>query len=236
MGSAQVVESNEHSVKNVVKFLPATLPFNSVSFEYERMLNPKNALTLQIGFPRQQSVIGKYGITGNSDVKTAEFGTTILRAAYRHYTGKKRLPKGFYIEPYLKYQHIKGDATIEGVDDQDIPYAGSSEIKLNTINMGCQFGVQFLIAKRVSLDLYFLGLEGGILSGHVDTTPTSSNTAYDPIILSVIKGVIEQKIADLPSSIGKRLTVTQTQSQVNVKASSTPYPWIRGGFSIGFAF
>ena len=218
--------------KNVVKFLPFTLPFNAVSFEYERMINNKNSLAFQIGIPDQKSIMGKYGINSDSELKSLEFGTTTLRAAYRHYTGKKRLPKGFYLEPYLKYQHFKGKASIEGVNDLQISYAGASEVKLHSLNMGCQFGVQFLIAKLVAVDLYFLGVEGGFLSGNVATTPIPN----DIIVLSTIKEVIDQNIADLPSFIGKKLTSIQTDNQVIVKAKSIPYPMIRGGISFGIVF
>jgi hypothetical protein len=231
-GFAQDHDTTVLQRKNVVKFLPATLPFHSVSFEYERMINNKNSIALQIGLPNQKSIMGKYGIDANSDLKTAEFGTTTIRAAYRHYTGKKKLPKGFYIEPYLKYHHFKANASIEGVNDQQISYAGTSDVKLNSLNMGCQLGVQFLIVKRVTLDLYFLGLEGGFLNGNIITTPTPN----DAITLSAIKEVIDQKIADLPSFIGNKLTSTQTENQVIVNANSTPYPMIRGGISIGIAF
>jgi len=234
-GIAQVDDSSLFSIKNVVKFQPFTLPFNSISFEYERMINHKNSLTLQIAIPNQQSVMGKYGINSNSDLKTAEFGTKVLRGAYRHYTGKNNLPKGFYIEPYLKYQQLKGGASIAGVDDQGDPYSGKSEIKFNTINAGCQFGVQFLIVKRVSIDLYFLGLEGGILNGKIATTPTSY-TEYDPFILGIIKNVIDQNIAQAPAIVRNKLITTQTSTQVIINANNAPYPWIRGGISIGFAF
>ena len=233
--AAQYRNSDNYQIKNVIKFQPVTLPFNSVSFEYERMINNKNSVTLQVGFPNQKSVMGKFGISANSDLKTAEFGSTIIRGAYRHYTGENRLPSGFYIEPYMKYQQLKGDATIAGMDDQGDPYSGRSDVKFNTVNMGCQLGIQFLIAKRVCIDIYFLGMEGGILNGTIATTPTSY-TAYDPIILSVIKNVIDQNIAQSSTYIRNKVTTTQTSTQVLINAKSAVYPWIRGGFSIGFAF
>jgi hypothetical protein len=176
-GFAQDHESTVLQRENVVKFLPLSLPFHSVSFEFERMINPKNSLIFQIALPNQKSVIGKYGIDANSDLKTAKFGITTIRGAYRHYTGNQKLPKGFYIEPYLKYQQIKGEGSIEGVRNQ-VPYAGRSDVRFSSINIGCQLGVQFLIAKRVSLDFYFFGLEGGLLSGNITTRPTPNSIKY----------------------------------------------------------
>ena len=235
-GFCQYQNSRDNERKNAIKFLPLTLSTNSVSFQYERMIDTKNSLSLQVGLPNQKSIIGKYGIGGTTDLKTAEFGTTTLRTAFRHYTGKQKSLKGFYIEPYLKYQHLKGVATLDGMNDLDIPYAGVSDIKLNSFNLGCQLGIQFLIAKRVSLDFYFLGLEGGFLSGNMITTPTPSNQYDNTIVLTVLKDVIDQKITDLPSFIRKKLTSVQTDTQVIVKGRSIPYPLYRGGVSIGFTF
>jgi len=234
-GFTQNRDSTILSRRNVVKFLPINVPFQSSSLEYERMINAKNSWTLGIGLPNQRSLIGKYGIDANSDLKTADLGTMHLRAAYRHYTGKRKLPKGFYLEPYLKYQHIKGNGNIAGVNDYDVAYDGKSTVNLTTFNFGCQMGLQFLIAKRVTLDFYFMGLEGGFLSGNIVTTPTS-NTGYDPIVLAVLKDEIESKIVDLPSIVRDKISVTQTDNQINVKASGIPYPWYRGGISIGIAF
>lgn len=222
---------------NVVKFLPVNIPFQSISFEYERMINPKNSVTLGIGLPNQKSIIGKYGIDASSDLKTLELGTMHIRAAYRHYTGGRMLPVGFYYEPYLKYQNIKGMAKAQGDNGDNgysAPYNGDFDIKLHSLNLGLQMGVQFLIAKRVTLDFYFLGLEAGFLSGNV--MATSPNIADANNIVN-LKAKVQKAIDDLPSFIGDKLTVTQpSDSQINVKASSVPYPWLRGGLSIGIAF
>jgi hypothetical protein len=122
-------------------------------------------------------------------------------------------------------------ASIESKDDQNVPFKGDIDVKLNTMNLGFQLGTQFLIAKRVSLDFYSLGLEAGLLSGNVTATSDQIADADN------IKADIEDAIADLPSFIGDKLTVTQPSgTKVNIKASSVPYPWLRCGISIGIAF
>ncbi len=231
----QIHDSNSLSKRNVLKFLPVNLYFHTVSLEYERMINSRNSITFQIGLPITKSVMGKYGLTADSDLKRAEFGTSTLRGAFRHYTGKQGLPKGFYLEPYLNYHQIRGDARIAGVYDQRIEYAGASAIKLNSINLGCQLGFQFLIAKKVNLDLYLLGLEGGFLRGNI-TTKSAMADPYDPLILTVIKQVIDQNISELPSVISHKLSVYQIDNGIIIRATNAPYPWFRGGVSIGFAF
>jgi hypothetical protein len=231
---AQDNDSTSVKRKNVIKFLPVNLPFQSTSFEYERMINAKNSFTLGVGLPNQRSLIGIYGIDFGTDIKTAELGTTHIRAAFRHYGGGKRnLPRGFYIEPYVKYQKITGSASIQNTNPTD-PYSGKLDLDLNTMNFGFQLGAQFLIAKRVTLDFYFLGLEAGLVSGNVTVI---SESLADPNAAN-LKANIDDAIANLPKFIGDKLTVTQSADKktIGIKASSVPYPWLRGGISIGIAF
>jgi len=232
LGFAQDGDSLTIERNNVVKFLPVNLLFQSIAFEYERMINPSNYITLGIGIPNQKSIIGKYGIDFGSDVKSAELGTMHIRAAYRHYTSQRMLPKGFYIEPYVKYLKISGNGNVENADFNDT-YKGHIDVNLNSMNLGFQLGTQFLIAKRITLDLYFLGLEAGILNGDINAT----SDLGDPYATH-LKTYIENKIADLPSYVGDKLTVSQSadKKRINVNANNIIYPWYRGGFSIGFAF
>lgn len=232
LGFAQDGDSLTIERNNVVKFLPVNLLFQSIAFEYERMINPSNYITLGIGIPNQKSIIGKYGIDFGSDVKSAELGTMHIRAAYRHYTSQRMLPKGFYIEPYVKYLKISGNGNVENTDFNDT-YKGHIDVNLNSMNLGFQLGTQFLIAKRITLDLYFLGLEAGILNGDINAT----SDLGDPYATH-LKTYIENKIADLPSYVGDKLTVSQSadKKRINVNANNIIYPWYRGGFSIGFAF
>lgn len=228
---AQDTKSTTLDRKNVVKFLPVNLPFQSISFEYERMINSKNSFTLGFGLPNQKSMIGKYGIDFDPNIKSMELGTMHIRAAYRHYGGQSKLPKGFYIEPYLKYQKINGKGSVSGVEEQtNEPYKGDFDVNFNTLNLGFQLGAQFLIAKRVSLDFYFLGLEAGLLSGDASAI---SDQITD---IDNLEQDMNDLKADLPSFIGDKLTVTKSGNKVNVNAKSAPYPWFRGGISIGIAF
>lgn len=228
---AQNQDSNQITRKTVVKYLPINTFTESYSFEIERMINSKNAITLGIGIPTNNSIIGKYGIDDDSDLKEASVGTTHIRVAYRHYTGKSGLPKGFYIEPSLKYQHINGKIKAQFTEeDTNTLYTSDITSDLNTFNAGFQMGVQFLIAKRVTLDFYFLGIEGGMVNGNVNAKVVPSDNIPD------MRKEIDDAIEDLPSFFSDKLEVTNTSDAVNVKASQIPFPWLRSGISIGIAF
>lgn len=238
---AQSYDSIPASRKNVVKFLPVNVPFQTISFEYERMISAKNSFSLGIGIPNKKSIKGKYEIIDDIDhLKSAELGTLNVRAAFRHYTGKSGLPKGFYLEPYLKYQKISGNVEVEG-NESGYSFYETHDVNFNTKNIGIQLGTQFLIAKRVSLDIYFLGFEVGQLSGN-------SNSIFDRVgEASHFKSNLENLfddgneilyVGDILTTIGKKIEITQSPDEktISTKASNIIYPWLRGGFSIGIAF
>jgi len=216
--------------KNVVKFLPIDIPFQSISLEYERMIDPKNSLTLGVGIPMEGQIVTKNLLNSNSKLKELEFSTMHVRAAFRYYYGYHLLPKGFYIEPYFKYQQIKLDGLYQGTNDLNNIYKGDIVGNINTINLGLQIGVQFLIAKRITLDLYFLGLEGGIANGGITSTSKNSTDA------GYIEADFKDAVAGLPFFIENWLTVKRVNNQVFINANKLQYPWYRGGISFGIAF
>jgi len=234
LGLAQVPDTIAVHPRNVFKFLPVNLPFQTISLQYEGMVSPRSSLVLGVGFPNQQSVIGKYDITFDPDLVRAELGTTHIRTALRfYYTGKSYHPNGFYFEPYLKYQHIKGNSYIVGFADKTHkPYEGIQDLNFNTFNLGFQLGVQFMLAKFITFDLYFLGIEAGLLNGRVYSE--SPSATQGTLVRNKIEGAINDM--NLPSFIGDRITVTQTGYRVKATADNVVYPWYRGGISIGIAF
>lgn len=220
--------------KNVIKFSPLSLPLNSAVFEYERMLNEKNAVEFGIGIPLNRTFVDKFGMTWSEDenITNDELGIFSLRAAYRHYTGKSMLPKGFYIAPYIKYQGISG--SVDNVINND--YEGSSaynenyDAKINTIGAGCQLGYQFLISKTVTLDLFFFGLEAGL--GKIDANIYVS----DPEQVNDIYSNVQDFVDDMPSLWGNKIDVTSSNNYVYINGKNLLYAMYRGGISIGIAF
>lgn len=217
--------------KNVVKFLPVNLAFNSLSFEYERKLNEKNSFILGVGLPTPKTFADKYNL-GSADNKISndEFSTMAIRVAYRHYTGHHLQPKGFYIAPYLKYQKFNFKADNYRTKNSTTHYNEKYSVDANTMNLGFQLGYQFLIAKTVAIDFYFLGLEAGL--ANVTATVKSSDAA----MLDDVYNSVNDNIDELPSFLRDKIKATKGSGQVDVKGSSMPYPWLRSGISIGIAF
>ncbi|MCK3685312.1 hypothetical protein [Maribellus sp. YY47] len=221
--------------KNAIKILPVSFSLNSAAFEYERMLNEKNAFEFGIGLPINRSFVDKFGMTWSEDenITDDELGIFSLRAAYRHYTGKSSLPKGFYIAPFIKYQGISGaaDNVREIAANQGFStYNENVDAKIHTIGAGCQLGYQFLISKTVSLDLFFFGLEAGLaeIEGNIYVSePEQVDEIYNDVL---------DAVDDLPSMWKNKIEVSSRNQNVSVKAKNLFYPMFRGGISLGIAF
>ena len=218
--------------QNVVKFLPVSLYFNSIAFEYEHKYSPHNSFFLGLGIPTNKPFSGKLygsGTTNTDDM----LGFMSIMGAWRHYFKRHLTPVGFYFSPYLKYQHFSMHVTENKNIGTPMYYNEIIKADGSTLNAGLQFGTQFLIAKRVCIDLYLSGIEIGLanLTGVVTTTSTT-----DPTVITQIRKNVDDFISDLPPIIRDKIAVTQSSNQINVKANSLPYPWYRMGISIGFAF
>jgi hypothetical protein len=223
--------------KNVVKFLPVNLAFNSVAFEYERKFSPKSSFTIGVGLASPKPFAEKFNMSTNENViRNDAFGTMTVRAAYRHYAGRKARPFGFYFSPYLKYQNFTANAdnhrtVTEGYPPVTTQYDEKYDIHGNTLNFGLQSGVQFLIAKIVCVDFYFMGIEAGL--ANVTATVKSPNL----VMIDEVESNVRDNVDKLPPFLANKIKVTRNGSdQVDVKGSSIPYPWLRSGISIGIAF
>ena len=213
--------------------------FNSLSFEYERKFTQKSSFILGVGFPSNKSFpfMMNDNSPGSDKITNDSFSTMSIRAAYRHYSGHKIQPCGFYFSPYLKYQKITASADNQttGPDpanpNLNKQYLQKYSIDANTINFGIQWGVQFLIAKRVAVDFYFLGLEAGLLN------ITATVKSPDIIMINALESNVRDNVTQLPSFLSDKIAVKRNGTdQVNVTGSSIPYPWLRSGISFGIAF
>jgi len=229
------IHSQAQELKNVIKLLPMNLPLTSLAMEYERMIDPKNSVEFGIGIPLKSSFVNKFGMTWSESehISSNHLGIFSMRGAYRHYTGKSMLPKGFYVAPFLKFQNVSAAAdNVRFVTDTEIPYSYSEDydVKINTISIGCQLGYQFLISKTISLDLFFFGLEGGLgkVNAHI-TTNNAEETAN-------IQQDIQDTVDDFPSMWKNNIDVSSQGYVVSIVGKKLFYPWYRGGFSLGVAF
>lgn len=231
------IVKKEPTRKNVIKFLPVNLIANSLSFEYERKFTPKSSFVLGVGLASPKPFADKYNLNNSADNKISneEFGTMAIRAAYRHYAGHHIRPVGFYFSPYLKYQKLSAKAdnyrTVSDPQYGSTSFNEKFDVNINTLNFGLQWGVQFMIAKRIAVDFYFLGIEAGLANVTATVKSTDANS------IDEIYNGVNDNIQQLPSFFRDKIETKKVGSnEVDVTGTSIPYPWLRSGISIGIAF
>ena len=137
--------------KITLKWAPTGLILGNVSFQGEYSLLTKSSLTAKIGVP-----IGRpYNATFDGHKVDMQMKAVSFLAGFRRYLSKYVL-RGFYIEPFFTYVHHTSDGTGEGELDGQ-PVIMDFTNAYNGIGIGVQLGAQFILAKRLVIDLFFLG-------------------------------------------------------------------------------
>jgi hypothetical protein len=137
--------------KVTLKWAPTGLILGDFSFQGEYGFINKSSLTAKIGVPFNRSYHANFD---GHDVDMSMRAFSFL-AGYRKYLSKQIL-KGLYIEPFFTYAHHTSDGTGEGdLDNQPVTMDFTNAY--NGTGIGIQLGSQFIIAKRLVIDLFFLG-------------------------------------------------------------------------------
>ena len=141
--------------------------------------------------------------------------------------------RGFYVEPYLKYLHHKLEGLFTDTKASP-PTAYTSKSDYHGFGVGTQLGVQFLIAKRLVLDLFLLGLEANTAKVDASFADISNSDPWTADDVQKAENDIKDAIKDIPI-IGKRTEVNADQNKKTVFVTYKGFmPGIRFGISIGF--
>ncbi len=144
--------------KNILKWNVMGLPTGNNPIFYERVLTPKN--TLWFGF--------NYLLNRFDDNKDKELWS--LAVEYRFYRGQPA-PRGFFLAPYLKYQHIDETKIIESNG-----ITTNSQAQINTLGGGVNLGYQ-LIIRRFALS-GFAGYGYNFIANVSDENPNFDKKDY----------------------------------------------------------
>jgi hypothetical protein len=152
--------------KITLKWARTGLILGNASFQVEYSLLTKSSLTAKIGVP-----VGRpYDATFDGHQVDMNMKAVSFLAGFRRYLSKQLL-RGFYIEPFFTYVHHTSDGIGEGeLDGQPVTMDFTNAY--NGVGIGVQLGAQFIIAKRLVLDLFFLGPQV--------TSSTNNFRAIDP--------------------------------------------------------
>jgi len=233
---------NSDYKKNNIQVNLSSLVLHNYSFNYERSVTRK--ITISAGYKFMPDTrIGDVSLINtisdkishdgdNIDYKNTRTSNQTFTAEARFYAGKHDGPRGFYVSLYGRYNSMKVNYpyvyTAGSGNNVNVPLSAT----LNGIGGGVMIGAKWLIAQRVSLDVYILGLHYGNMSGDViGTTDLSGLSASDK---QGLKDDIDNKFVLLNHNYVKSSTVTN--SGVTAHASG-PFAGIRGlGINLGFSF
>lgn len=226
LGSTQAQDKNSGMA---IKWGPLGLVTGNISLYGEYNFG-KTSLTAKIGIPVKTHRTFQY------DEKDAEFDmkATSFMAGYRIYLSKKHM-RGFYFEPFFKYVHHSSEGRGRAVLDGDNVVMDFTNT-YDGIGAGAQLGVQFLIAKRVVLDFYFLGPEINSSSNKFSAVETTDAIPWTSVEASEAEQDIRDFIDDFPF-IKNKVNVMVDRNNKTVTADlKGALPGYRAGISIGIAF
>ena len=215
--------------KATIKWAPAGLVFGSINVLGEYKLTKRTSLTAKIGIPSNKN----YNATYDDKDATMKIKATSFLAGYRIYMSKKGM-KGFYFEPFFNYLHHQGTGS-GGSTLNGQPVTMNFTSDYSGYGIGAQLGVQFMIAKTIVLDLYFLGPE----LNNADATFTSHEVTNTLPWNSSQANEAEQDarnfLDDIPI-IGKKISLTVDQNNRTVTSKYNGWlPGFRAGIAIGIA-
>lgn len=227
--------------KNMVKLnLGAALALKSYNFSYERMLSRK--ISFVAGYntmsenklselPLMKKVIDQAFDEDDevkNDLDRIKAANTAYTGEFRFYMGSQPGARGFYFALYGRYVDTKVNYQYQfegNTKTFDIPIKGN----FKGFAGGLLMGTQYVISKRVVIDVYF--------GGHYGKTKGDPNGLVD---LSSMSAQEKTELKDDLESIGtindkQYLTVTVDNDGVRGKVNG-PLIGLRAGFSLGIAF
>lgn len=235
LSNANAQETNEQkdpqsfTPSYAVKWNPTSIYFGKISVQGEYNFKKKKSVTFSVGIPMTKSTT----VEMDDKDRKVDMKTFSVMGGYRMYLGKKTMT-GVYFEPYLKY--LKNDAaTMINTDLNGEPTDLFTTSRLSTFGVGAQLGVQFMIAKRVTFDFFFLGPEAN-MAKHTVVMKDQTPGTWDQSEAQAAQDEINDNIGDVPV-IGKKLKVTVDANNKTVSSDYSGFlPGIRFGLSVGVRF
>ena len=216
--------------KITVKWAPTALLLGGMSLQGEYGFIKKSSLTAKIGVPFSRGFNATFdGHDVGMHMKAFSF-----LAGYRKYLSKQIL-KGFYIEPFFTYAHHSAYGTGQGtLDGQQVTMDFTNDY--SGVGVGIQLGAQFIIARRLVIDLFFLGPQLTSSNNNFRAIDRYNYAAWTNIQADEAEQDIKDFLNQFPF-IRNKVSVNVDQANRTVMADfQGPVVGVRCGFSIGFAF
>lgn len=164
----------EHFYKNVIRYnLSGGLFFGFdkyVVLGYERVLNRKQSISMNIGrasLPKLVSIVTD-SLSLQRDISNNGFNVSL---DYRFYLSKENKylpPHGLYIGPYFSHNNYDRKNEFSFKRPSGNTQLTTTEMKFDINTIGFELGYQFVLWKRLALDLVMIG--PGVSNYHLKAT------------------------------------------------------------------
>ena len=160
--STTLLQAQSDGKKNTIRFNvtnPLLFGSKALVIGYERTIGKHQSFGVNIG---RMSLPG-FGKGGGSDSVSLQNNTNEkgfhISGEYRFYLAKENkheAPRGVYIGPYYSYNHFSRS---NGWQLNTSTFQGNvnTNLALNINTIGAQLGYQFILWKKISLDMVLLG-------------------------------------------------------------------------------
>jgi hypothetical protein len=157
------VPSSVRNYKNVVRYnLSGALLFGLdkyVIFGYERVLWKRQSVSINFGKVSLPKLItidtDSFSLT--KDVKNKGTNFSIDWRFYLAKENKYLAPHGLYIGPFYSFNGYKRTNDFSFRRSSGIEQVGTSDVRFNIHTIGGELGYQFILWKRISLDMVLIG-------------------------------------------------------------------------------
>lgn len=187
------------SKKNVVRANitnPMIFGGNAIIIGYERATGPHQSFSLNVGrFSLPRIISPGQSLNGISLTRNTKEKGVHLSADYRFYLAKENkhnAPHGVYIGPYFSYNTFQRTNNWN-LNTDDFKGAITTDFNLDIYSLGFQMGYQFILWKRVALDMLMFG--PGLAQYNFDTKISTSLSAEDQSdLFAQINETLEDKL------------------------------------------
>ena len=160
---AQEKVEGEKVHNNTIRFNitnPIILSSKSLIFGYERIINNRQSFSVNFGkasFP-SLNIINADSLKANPTAKEKGFNFSVDYRFYLSKENKYNAPRGVYIGPYYAYNYNerKNTWTLKSSSGGS-PQSVESKTTISIHTVGFELGYQFLLWKRISLDMILVG-------------------------------------------------------------------------------
>ncbi len=206
------------------------LPSGKINFRSEWAYASNKSLSLLVGIPRPTKMpnLLENNFDLNNEGKTirnrySSFGLVLEN---RFYLGS-HAPLGFYLAPYVRYNHFSLARTTKAVDSQ---YATTFKGAVDGIGLGGAMGVQFRLGDHFTMDATLAGVDFKWMRGtltYINDDPNNDAAAF--------RDEVQAAVGDIPF-IGSKLTAAIDGNHIKVHTPGAILPGYRFNLAVNYVF